>query len=82
MILNWITSHFELGWTIFRFGWNEAGNHMSLILTVFHAVLFIVSQVLLRKSKRLLQKEKAELTIKVTQLTGQLNYFKRNYVSK
>ncbi len=54
----------------------------SLILTIFHVVLFVVSQILLRRSKKRLQKEKAELTVKVTQLTGQLNYYKRNYGTK
>lgn len=53
---------------------------LTISLTIVHGILFVISQVFLRRAKKKLQKEKAALTIQVSQLTGQLNYYRRKNV--
>lgn len=80
--MSWYFSNLILSWKLTCLGWGWIVANSTWLLTIFHAILFFVSQVLLRRSKKRLQKEKAELTIINKQLTGRLNYYIRNHGTK
>jgi hypothetical protein len=49
----------------------------SWILLGVHSVIFIIVRWRLSLKKKQLQREKADLTIQVTKLQGELNYYMR-----
>lgn len=54
----------------------------SLILFSVHIVLFLLSLRSIKKKKRVLQKENAQLTNEKTLLEGKVNYYKKLLANK